>query len=145
MSETEVPLDIIFVNENDTVSSVQKGEPLSEEYLTDYNIAYVIELSQNSGVKEGDYVEIVDENESVYSDLPKNEMLVLNSDGTVQFKLLGGERIYSRIFSRKLIKLCKSALKSNDDKDFKKIGKAIFKELQAQTDRPAEYVESPGE
>lgn len=143
MSETEVPLDIIFVNEDDTVSSVQKGEPLSEEYLTDYNIAYVIELNQNSGVKEGDYIEILDENESVYSDLPKNEMLVLNSDGTVQFKLLGGERIYSRIFSRKLIKLCKQALKSKSDKDLKKVGKAIFKELSAQEERSPEYVESP--
>lgn len=143
MQGTSIPLDIIFVNEEDTVSSVKKGEPLSEDFLTDYNISYVIELNQNSGVKEGDYVEILDENDSVYSDLPKNEMLVLNSDGTVQFRLLGGERIMSRIFSRKLIKLCKRAFKSNDDKDFKKLGKAMFKELSAQESRPNEYVESP--
>lgn len=143
MQNTTLPLDIIFVNEDDIVSSVQQGEPLSEEYLTDNNIAYVIELNQNSGVKEGDYIEILDENESVYSDLPKNEMLVLNSDGTVQFRLLGGERIMSRVFSRKLIKLCKRAFSSKDELDYKKVGKATFKELSAQQERPSEYVESP--
>ena len=53
MQDTTIPLDIIFVGENDKVLSVQKGIPLTEDYLTEYNVYYVIELNEDSGVKKG--------------------------------------------------------------------------------------------
>ena len=95
MQDTTIPLDIIFVGKDDIVLSVQKGIPLTEDYLTEHNVYYVIELNEDSGVKPGNEVEI--EDESDLTDLPKNQLLVLNDDGTVQFTLQGAERIFSRI------------------------------------------------
>ena len=54
------------------------------------------------------YVVLIQEDDDEVSDDDKSrvkkEMLVLNSDGDVQMRLQGGERLFSRIFTRKLIK-----------------------------------------
>jgi hypothetical protein len=68
-------------------------------------------------------------------------MLVLDSNGDVQYKLEGGERIFSRIMTRKMIKQALTAYKLDTDEEYKKLGKLVFKELQAQDSREAEYVE----
>lgn len=141
MQDTTIPLDIIFVGENDKVLSVQKGIPLTEDYLTEHNVYYVIELNEDSGVSVGDEVEI--EEDSDLQDLPKNELLVLNSDGSVQFTLQGNERIFSRISSRVIIHKAKKAFKTQSDTDYKALGRYVFGELDRQTARPEEYVESP--
>ena len=141
MQDTTIPLDIIFVGKDDIVLSVQKGIPLTEDYLTERNVYYVIELNEDSGVKPGDEVEI--EEDSDLQDLPKNELLVLNNDGSVQFRLQGGERIFSRISSRVIIHKAKKAFKSHSDTDFKSLGRYIFGELDRQSKRPEEYVDSP--
>ena len=141
MQDTTIPLDIIFVGESDKVLSVQKGIPLTEDYLTENNVYYVIELNEDSGVGVGDEVEI--EEDSDLQDLPKNELLVLNSDGSVQFTLQGNERIFSRISSRVIIRKAKKAYASKSDTDYKALGRYVFGELDRQTARPEEYVESP--
>lgn len=141
MQDCGLYLDIIFVGEDDEVLSVQHGEPFSEEYLTENNVYYVIEINQNSGVEKGDEVEIEDDIRSM--EYPKNEMFVLNSDGSIQFKLQGGERIFSRVSSKNIIKKAKKALESDNDTDYKALGRYIFKELSAQESRPEEYVEGP--
>lgn len=145
MESTEIPLDIVFVSEDNEVLQVFKGEPNSTEYLTceskDDKISYVLELNQNSEIKKGDEVEL--ENDSIFSNFPTNGMFVLNKDGTIQFSILGGERIMSRISSRKLIRLYKKALNSGEDKDLIKMGKFIWKEWDAQDNREPEFVESP--
>lgn len=140
MKSTSIPLDIIFVSDDMEVLQVSKGEPESEELLTctapkDSKIVSVIEINQNSGVKEGDEVEVENEDLS----LPPNKMFILNSDGSIQFELKGGERIFSRISSRNIIRKAKQALASKLDSDYKKLGKAIFKELTAQDNREPEY------
>ena len=139
MKDTEIPLDIIFVNEDDEVISVQKGVPLSEDYITEKNVAYVIELNQNSGIRPGDEVDIEDEDDDL--DLPENGMFILNQDGSIQFTLSGGERIFSRKATRQIIKKAKIARASKLDSDYKALGKYIFKELDAQEKREPEYVE----
>ena len=58
-------------------------------------------------------------------------MLVLNSDGDVQMKLVGGERIVSMVKTRQLIKAALKAYKSDEDSDYRRVGKLIFKELDA--------------
>jgi len=141
MKDCGLYLDIIFVGEDDEVLSVQHGEPFSEEYLTEDNVYYVIELNQNSGVNKGDEVEI--EEDFNNEEFPKNEMLVLNSDGSIQFKLQGGERIFSRVSSKNIIRKAKKALESQDDNDYKALGKYIFKELTAQDNRKEEYINTP--
>lgn len=141
MQDTTIPLDIIFVGKDDTVLSVQKGVPLTEDYLTENNVYYVIELNEDSGVKVGDEVEI--EEDSDLQDLHKNELLVLNSDGSVQFTLKGQERIFSRISSRVIIRKAKKAHRTQSDTDFKSLGRYVFNELTRQDNRPEEFVSTP--
>lgn len=63
MKDTLVPLDIIFINEKGIVIQVSEGEPLSEEAIvcSGQPIMAVLELLQNSGIKEGDAVELAEE------------------------------------------------------------------------------------
>ena len=58
-------------------------------------------------------------------------MLVLDENGDVQFRLEGGERIFSRISTKKFIKAAIKAYRSDKDSDYKKVGKLVFKELNA--------------
>lgn len=138
MKDTKIPLDIIFIDDEMQVSKVFKGVPYSEELL-EGEALYVLELNQNSGVKEGDELDFeLGEEESKKLD----KMLVLNSDGDVQMELEGEERIFSRAHTKVLIKFAKKAILSNKDKDYKALGKRVFKFLQVQSETAPEYVES---
>ena len=138
MKDTKIPLDIIFIDDELQVSKVFKGVPYSEELL-EGEALYVLELNQNSGVKEGDDLDFeLGEEESKKLD----KMLVLNSDGDVQMELEGEERIFSRAHTKVLIKFAKKAILSNKDSDYKALGKRVFKFLQVQSETAPEYVES---
>jgi len=137
MEDTEIPLTIAFVNDEDVITNVYKGEPFSLEYLEGYNVAYVLEVSDKEELKVGEEVEIIEND----FDLPKNEMLLLNADGSVQFKLQGGERIFSRVATKVIIRKAKKAFKTKEDSDYKALGRYIFKELEAQENRDPQYVE----
>lgn len=132
MENTEIPLDIIFVNDEDEVISVYKGEPYQEEPITEEDVFYVIELNQNSGIEEGDEIDIEDDT-----------MKILAPDGSVQGELKGGERIVSRKETKVLIRKAKRAQASQSDKDFKSLGRYIFKVFKKQDSREPEYVDSP--
>lgn len=138
MHNTTIPLDIIFINDDLEVTKVAKGKPMDETLIEENDVAYVLELNQNSGVKVGDEVDIDEGDQS-----DKIKMKVLAPDGSTQMGLQGGERIVSR---RETKILLKKALKSNlsqADKDFKALGKYIFKVLDKQDDREPEYVNAP--
>jgi hypothetical protein len=68
-------------------------------------------------------------------------MLVLDENGNVQMELEGGERIFSRKNTRVLIKFALKANKTKQDKDYKNLGKKIFKFLDVQENNNPEYVE----
>ena len=147
MKDTTIALDIIYIGTDNKVISVFKGIPESEKLLTESNgpIAYVLELNQNSGVKEGDKIifeddEYDDFDESKYPGLKPNKLYVIGSDGKPQGELQGGERIFSRKSSLVLIRKAKKAYISKEDSDYKSLGKYIFKEIKAQNERPEEYV-----
>jgi hypothetical protein len=166
MKDTTIPLDIIFINEKGVVIQVSKGEPLSEELIicAGEPMIGVLELSQNSGVKEGDKIELSDElveeadesfdpenddsfDESLFPELKPNVMYIIGSDGTPQGELQGNERIFSRIHTRSLIKKAKRAYASRrKKKEYEQLcvalGKNMFKCLQIQSETPAEYVEN---
>ena len=44
MKDTKIPLDIIFINEDLEVLSVYKGEPYSEEIISEENVVFVLEV-----------------------------------------------------------------------------------------------------
>lgn len=133
MQDTSIPLDIVFINEDQEVISVKEGVPYSEEPITESNVAYVLEVNKGSGITAGDELEFEDDNEGPV-------MKVLAPDGSVQMELWGGERIVSRRETKILIKKAKKAELSQEDKDFKALGKYIFKVIQKQDNRDPEYV-----
>jgi len=105
-----------------------------------------LEVNINSGIKEGDELQEVDEEDEDYTEEEKEElgrMLMLDSNGNVQMKLQGGERIVSMIETRKLVKSALKAYHSDEDSDYKKVGKLIFKILDGQDSRDAEYTSLP--
>lgn len=135
MKDTEIPLNIIFINEDEEVISVAKGVPYDETPHIEKDVKWVLELNENSGVQKGDDVDLdPDEDDS------KFVMKMLAPDGTVQFKLQGGERIFSRKNTRILIKQAKKAYKSKSDSDYKRLGRSVFKYLNIQDNREPEYV-----
>jgi len=119
MADTLIPLDIIFINEDEEVLSVYKGKPLDKTIAEEDNVKYVLELNQNSGIKEGDELDIDDE-----EDLPT--MKVIAPDGSVQMELEGGERIFSRKNTKTLIRMAKRADETKSDIDYKRLGNKMF-------------------
>lgn len=143
MKDCSLELDIIGINDDEEVNTVIKALPNDETLLPFPNAKYILEVNSGSGIVEGDEFEIDDSD-----DLNKYVMKVLAPDGSTQFMLQGGERIFSRISSRKLIKWAKKAeaIKSDSkklDSYCKRLGKIMFKELYAQDHRDPEYVKVP--
>jgi uncharacterized membrane protein (UPF0127 family) len=142
MEDTTIPLDIIFVDAEKKVISVQQGNPLDSNPITcksDSEIIYVIEVNQNSGIKEGDLVSSGINTE----ELDPNKLHVLNEDGTVQASIDSGSRIFSRHSTAIMIKKAKKAFESKSDVDYKDLGRYVFGELDRQDERPEDYVDSP--
>jgi hypothetical protein len=107
------------------------------------NAKYILEVNQGSGIVEGDDFDIDDS-----EDLNKYTMKVLAPDGTTQMFLQGGERIFSRINTRTLIRKAKRAYEhkeDNFDRYCKALGKYMFKCIKIQDNREPEYVQVPGE
>lgn len=140
MKDTSIPLDMIFIDEELNVTSVQQGEPDSETLLSSPDTAYVLEVNPNSGIKVGDELEFSPKDKQVKPNISK--MMVLNSGGEVQMELEGEERIFSRENTKTLIKFAKKAATTNNDNDYKNVGKRVFKFLEIQEGNTPEYVES---
>ena len=134
MKDTLIPLDIIFINEDQEVVKVHQGIPNDETLIEVPNIAYVLEVNDNSGIKVGDELEL-EEDASI--------MKVLAQDGSEQYSLWGEERIFSRKNTKVLVRKAKKADQSKLDKDYKALGKYMFKCIKIQDNREPEYVDSP--
>lgn len=134
MKDTPIALDIIFIDEDYEVISVKKGTPNSEKPIRESDVAFVLEVNQDSGIKKGDILDLEDEGPV---------MSMLAPDGSEQMGLYGGERIVSRKETKVLIRKAKKAQMSQSDSDFKALGKYMFKVLHGQDSRKPEYVQSP--
>ena len=136
MKDVLIPLDIIFINEDLEVISVYTGNPGSEVIAEEDNVAYVLELNADSGVKDGDEIEL-------NADSNSTSMKVIAPDGSTQMTIDGGERIFSRKNTKTLIKMAKRAYSSEKDRDYKALGKKVFKYLHIQDTNTPEYVDAP--
>ena len=142
MKDTKIALDQIGINSDDEVVKVYTAQPNDETLIPFENCKYVLEINANSGIIEGDELDIDDEN------LDKYTMKIIGSDGGTQGFLQGGERIFSRISTRHIIKWAKKAEEAKDDQDLyprycRRLGKIVFKELKAQDSREPQYVSTP--
>ena len=134
MKDTLIPLDIIFIDEDMEVISVYKGKPESTTMAEEDNVKFVLEVNQDSGIKEGDELDIEEDEE-----LPT--MKVIAPDGSTQMELKGGERIFSRKNTRTLIRMAKKAKSTKSDSDYKRLGKKMFSYIKQQDEREPEYIE----
>ena len=146
MEYCAIDLDIIFIDSDGEVIEVHPvkaydDNPIicSEPYL------FVLEVNIHSGIKEGDQLSQDDESftEEDKQTMSHNKMLVLDANGDVQYKLIGGERIFSRIKTKQIIKAALKAYKSDTDLAYRRVGRIILKELDAQDNRDAEYTSLP--
>ena len=141
MKNTLVALDQIGIDSNDEVKLVVTRIPEDETEIPFPNCKYVLEVNANSGIKVADDFDITE-------DLGKFTLKVVGSDGSTQFLLQGGERIFSRISTRQIIKWAKKAEAVKNDKTqfesmCKRLGKRVFRELYDQDHREPQYVETP--
>lgn len=136
MKDTLIPLDIIFISDNNIVVKIIQGVPMSEEPIIG-DAKYVLELNANSGVELDDEVEFDIEDD----DNDDEKMYVISMEGAPIMELEGGERIFSRKNTRTLIQFAKKAYKSEKESDYKALGKRLFKFLDIQDSNIPQYVE----
>ena len=135
MEDTTIPLDVIFIDEDYNVVKVQQGVPKSKELITSDNTKYVLEVNAGSGIKIGDELDYDEEDEE---EVP---MLVIGNKGKIQVELTGNERIFSRPNSKTIAKMAKKAYKSKEDKDYRALGKKIFKYIDTHNNQKEDFVE----
>ena len=143
MKNTPLELTQISINDDDEVEYVYQAIPNDETLIPFKNCKYLLEVNRTTEIQKGDEFEIDDSD-----DLNKYVMKVLAPDGTTQMNLQGGERIFSRISTRKMIKQAKKANYVREDEILferacRKLGKICLKELYAQNHRDQEYVKVP--
>ena len=143
MKDTPLELTQISINNDDEVVYVYQATPNDETLIPFDNCKYLLEVNRTTEIQVGDEFEIDDSD-----DLNKYVMKVLAPDGSTQMNLQGGERIFSRISTKKMIKQAKKASSLREDpvlyeRACKKLGKICLKELYAQNHRDQEYVQVP--
>lgn len=137
MKNCPLEIDQIGINDEDEVVKVYTGIPNDETLIPFPGCKYVLEVNVNSGIQIGDQLEMDDE------DLEKYVMKILAPDGSTQMDLQGSERIFSRKFTKRLLKqvLKSKSLKGEAfDKKCKYIGKMMFTEIKEQDNQDPEYV-----
>lgn len=145
MKDTPINLDLIFIDEDEEVIKVATGYADTTDVHVAEDCKYVLELAQGSGIKKGDDVDLTeldedDEGEDIV--LPDDtNMSILNEKGESQMELYGGERIFSRKHTKVLARFAKKAYKSKLEKDYKALGKRVFKYLDYQNDKEDDFVE----
>lgn len=143
MKNTSLELTQISINDDDEVEDVYQAVPNDETLIPFSNCKYLLEVNRTNDIKKGDEFEIDDSD-----DLNKYVMKVLAPDGSTQMLLQGGERIFSRKSSAKMVKQAKKANTVRENKELfekacRKLGKICLKELYAQNHRDQEYVQVP--
>ena len=136
MQNVGTDLDLLFMDEDMKVISKKRGKANDPTPIQESGVMFVLEIAPNDKINVGDEGDLDDE-ESNYV------MKILSPDGSTMYQLKGGERIYSRKSTKSFIRKALKAEKYKEDKYYKALGKAIFKELHAQDTREPEYVDSP--
>ena len=138
MKDCDLTLSIIFIDENKTVISNQKGLPNTEDFISADNAKYVLEVNYTEEIQPGDKVVF---NLGEELEMEPDKLYVLAEDGGIQGVVDPGVRIFSRKSTSVMIKKAKKADESKSDVDYKDLGRYVFGELDRQSAREPEYVE----
>ena len=145
MENCAIDLDIVFIDSEGEVIQVSSVKAYDSKPVTcGEPYQFVLEVNINSGIEVEDELEQEDdglsEEEKQFAG-EHNKMLVLDANGDVQMKLSGGERIFSRICTRKMIKAAIQAYREDTDIAYRKVGRLVLKELDQQDQRTPEYTQ----
>ena len=145
MQNCSIDLDIVFIDSEGEVIQVSSVKAYDSKPVTCVEpYQFVLEVNINSGIEVEDELEQEDddlsEEEKQFAG-QQNKMLVLDANGDVQMKLSGGERIFSRICTRKMIKAAIQAYREDTDIAYRKVGRLVLKELDQQDQRTPEYTQ----
>lgn len=138
MKDCDLTLSIIFLDANKVVLSNQKGVPNTEDFISEDNAQYVLEVNYTEDIKPGDKAVF---NLGEELEMEPGKLYILGEDGTPQGTTESGSRIFSRRSSAVIIKKAKKANESQLDVDYKDLGRYVFGELDRQDNREPEYVE----
>lgn len=141
MHGTEIPLKIIFIDEDWEVKKIEIGKPFDETPITCDDVQYVLELHPDAEVEVGDEVDVEDDELEPGRDLQSKYMEIYGPDGKVQAQIVGGERILSISNTRTLVKMARRAYVTKKESDYKRLGKKLFEYLHTQDTNQPEYVE----
>ena len=145
MKNCGIDLDIVFIDSEGEVIQVSSVKAYDSNPVTcEEPYQFVLEVNINSGIEVEDELEQEDDDlseEEKQFAVQKNKMLVLDANGDVQMKLSGGERIFSRICTRKMIKAAIQAYREDTDLAYRKVGRLVLKELDSQDQREPEYTQ----
>lgn len=136
MEDTSIDLDIVFIDSDFEVVSVYSVKAGDKDPIEEEDVQYVLEVNYGSGIKEGDEIEELDEEEEEVQ-----KMLVLDSSGNVQAEIASGSRIFSRKKTKQMLVNAIKAWKTDDDIDYRRVGRIVLKELDAQDSRDPEFVQ----
>lgn len=143
MEGMKFPIDIIFSLDG-KVTKVVTAQPGDDETFIKKPSDLIIEVNagEASGIKAKDDITFVGKkNDDGTVEMAEGGLKtvgnrhVLDEDGKNQMNLEGGERIYSRISTKKMFELAKSG-------DYKKLGRYVIKETWRQDERPPEYAKN---
>ena len=138
MKDCDLTLSIIFIDENKTVISNQKGLSNTEDFISADNAKYVLEVNYTEEIQPGNKV-IFNLGEEL--EMEPDKLYVLAEDGGIQGVVDPGVRIFSRTSTKVMIKKAKKADESKSDVDYKDLGRYVFGELDRQENRDPEWVE----
>lgn len=140
MKDMQFPLTLVF-EDGGKVIDITTLNPGDSDYVGKLPYTSVLEINpkEAEGIKHGNDVLVIGKkNDDGTVDIadgniePKGVAHILDENGKVQMNLLGSERVFSRKATEKIFDLAKS-------NNYKKLAKFVFKEIQAQDDRPEEY------
>ena len=137
MKDCDLTLSIIFLDEKKTVISNQKGLPNTEDFISEDNAKYVLEVNYTEDIKLGDKAVF---NLGEEFEMDPEKLYILGEDGTPQGEVDSGSRIFSRKSTAVMIRKAKKADESKSDVDYKDLGRYVFGELDRQEKREPEWV-----
>ena len=136
MDKTRIGLDMIFINSFNKIVKVVSREPNSKTQSIE-NAKYVLEVNKNyckrRGIKVGDLVKF-SEALQPFKYQKGGFMTLYDESGNAQMKMYGGERIFSRVSTKEILKLHKS-------NKIQELGEYVIKEINLQNKREPEFVE----
>jgi hypothetical protein len=137
------PLSLVFA-EGGKINRVVKANPGIDNIFGNGPVDMVLEINPNEakGMRAGQNLELIGEKtddgkvKMAEGGLePKGTAHVLDENGRVQMNLKGGERIFSRKSTARMFELARK-------KEYKKLAKFVFDELDRQDSRPEEYADN---